>query len=428
MKQLFLFISLFVFMVSCSTEEPMLIKGHTNYQQSNHKIEFHKALDKAFVVYDYLSEKENVKSQSYRPNINNIEYFLNPNTRNTRSGDTNNNDTLLFIVNFENNKGFSILSTDDRTRTIYAISTEGSINLADTSFNKGLYLFLKNTEADIIRSVASYPYIPVDTVDLPSIGTDIGDYPSIMKVKPKLPENVSKWGQGTPFNKYCFTINNNPALVGCTALSTAQVMAYHKYPPSYRSHQYDWEDMISDETSDDLAHLLHDLGNNENLQSVYGIAGEDRKLYPEEIVVGTSASFNRISDALTNMKYINPGSSVKLTDIHNGDKKINEERFINSIGRSPVIIGGSQWDGSKSHAWVIDGYIRFLDDPRTGEYQTPFYHCVWGWYGKGNGYFFWGDSGIDTWDPKPLDNDLPADEHYIYEVNMSYFGDLKHNQ
>lgn len=411
MKRLFPLIALFAFMVSCSTEEPMLIKEHTNYQRSNHKIEFLKALDKAFAVYDNLLEKESVKSHNSHPDINNIEYFLNHNISNTRSGEINNTDTLLYIVNFENNKGFSILSTDDRTQTIYAISTEGNINLADTSFNKGLCLFLKNTEADINRSIARYPYIPIDTVLPPSIGTDIENYPSIIKVKPKLPENVSKWGQGTPFNKYCFTINNNPALVGCTALSTAQVMAYHKYPPSYRSHQYDWDDMISNETSDNLAHLLHDLGNKENLQSVYGIAGENKGLYPDEIVIGTSASFNRISNTLTNMKYLNPGTPIKLTDIHDGDKKINEERFINSIDRAPVIIGGSEWDGRNPHAWVIDGYIRFLDNPKTGEYDTPFYHCVWGWYGKGNGYFFWGDSGLDTWDPKPLDNDLPADRH-----------------
>lgn len=49
----------------------------------------------------------------------------------------------LYLVNYANNKGFALLSSDSRLRPIYAISDTGHIQMADTINNKALSMFLK---------------------------------------------------------------------------------------------------------------------------------------------------------------------------------------------------------------------------------------------------------------------------------------------
>ncbi len=68
--------------------------------------------------------------------------------------------------------------------------------------------------------------------------------------------------------------------------------------------------------------------------------------------------------------------------------------------KSPVIIRG--WDNSSAHYWVVDGCCytqKNYDVTRYDYYGDPghnykksvisqlYYHCVWGWYGKGNGWY-----------------------------------------
>lgn len=49
-----------------------------------------------------------------------------------------------YILNFEDNAGFAIVSADRRRNDLYAISDEGSLHLSDTLENAGLNWYLNS--------------------------------------------------------------------------------------------------------------------------------------------------------------------------------------------------------------------------------------------------------------------------------------------
>ena len=47
---------------------------------------------------------------------------------------------------------------------------------------------------------------------------------------------------------------------------------------------------------------------------------------------------------------------------------------------------GSNIFGTSGHSWVMDGYATNVENVSD---KSTLYHCVWGWGGKSNGYFYW---------------------------------------
>jgi hypothetical protein len=110
------------------------------------------------------------------------------------------------------------------------------------------------------------------------------------------------------------------------------------------------------------------LGLPENLDASYGTRATG--VYP-----------NRIPIAMSNMGYKNATFTSSFS------REILDSELKNS---NPVLIGG--YTSDDGHRFIIDGgyYTIKPESVTLGSEETVYkyyYHCIWGWGGRANGYF-----------------------------------------
>ncbi len=64
-----------------------------------------------------------------------------------------NNDTLLYLINYQNDAGFALIGANDKLHKIYAISDTGNLYLSDTLYNKGLAIFFDIVKSNVSQSL-----------------------------------------------------------------------------------------------------------------------------------------------------------------------------------------------------------------------------------------------------------------------------------
>lgn len=286
-------------------------------------------------------------------------------------------DSILYLVNFADKKGFAIVSLDYRLCPVYAVSDRGNLNLSDTLYNKGLSLVLNGIFDNIAHTLSSTTR---GNGLLPDVPITPG-YDLIAKVSPLIPEVVrNNWNQHYPFNSLCPKISFSPyvspksALAGCTAIAASTIMSYHKWPTSYKSYNFNWNSMISSTGNSDLYQLISLLGDSENLQITYGLSD-------------SPASPSYFKRTFENFRY--------KTDTYSGNQTVT--KFDSTVahtsinGKKPFIINGYTQDYTAGHTWVIDGSVTYKtnkDSQLDGTYIFTYWHCVWGWPdGEANGYY-----------------------------------------
>lgn len=188
------------------------------------------------------------------------------------------------------------------------------------------------------------------------------------------------WGQGHPYNMFCFDNEGRRARTGCVATAVAQAMAYYRFPESYDGHTFHWQEMLgvylfngvlhgSEQGQTDVAFLMKRLGDAGNLNMNYGVDASGANCY-------------YIHQTLHNFGY----------DWGGTEESFNYEKMMNELDKGhPVIMQG--YDKSDTgHAWVIDGYlnhfkVRTYQNGTTERVEkTELVHCNWGWNGNNNGY------------------------------------------
>lgn len=272
------------------------------------------------------------------------------------------------VINYEGNAGFAIMGANDYADDMIAISNEGNLNLADTVFNKGLAGFIRAAEAPAEITV---PPIEKDT--------SIAVRPPIINnvsVAPLLHPNVRMWGQSSPFNSYTPIVSKSGvskhAPVGCVALGTAMMMSYYQWPETHNGRSYNWKEINNSMGTDDLYYLLWELGKPENLNMYYSFDGSDSHI---------SQCFHTFE----NYGYTVTRKYISLDDV--------DLSFYGTVkAKLPLLMGGygtfnGDWAG---HVWVIDGLLhlpKYNAFEQIRDEDKYYFHCVWGWYGKGNGYF-----------------------------------------
>lgn len=201
---------------------------------------------------------------------------------------------------------------------------------------------------------------------------------------------TAKWGQGSPYNKLCFTGNGSQAITGCVPTAYAILMNYHKWPAKanekrvYHSgtgesitlgHVYDWDNMLSsysgtytDEEANAVATLMRDLG------WAYGV----------EYGTGNTASGAGGEGAaklidIFKYKSESPNTS-SATMATNRDVLANDNLWVEYIKQSldagcPIPYSSTTTGGGR-HIFILDGYT-----------DKGYFHFNWGWNGQGNGWF-----------------------------------------
>ena len=402
-KKLISYAAVALVLTACSSEEPITPPNQVNDAMgaNPYRVSLTDALKNADALLGELGEGEVTRSAERK--VESVEYYSRPGTRSLGG------DTLLYLVNYADDAGFALLSADSRLRPIYAISDEGSMSFSDTTYNKGLALFARGVEIDVDNTIRSI-------IDRPGVIDTIIPFKRVVReVAPLLNYYQSRWSQGYPYNQYCYTSTGDQAVVGCAAVAVGMIMSYYSHPRSYAGYTFDWDAMNNGQNYENIARLLSLLGDQNNLQMNYGVSS-------------SGANPNRYYPTFSNMNYSG----------HNLLQTFSEEDVCEILDKSqgiiltrtggPVLVRGNSIRGG--HGWVVDGYVQYeVTSPLIGQgyvLDDILFHCVWGWGGSCNGYFYWAKTNSFGGLPDETgSNDDYHDTGIIFDTNIQYMGGFR---
>jgi photosystem II stability/assembly factor-like uncharacterized protein len=288
----------------------------------------------------------------------------------------NANDTLYFIFNIANNKGFIIISADQRAYPIIGYSYNGSYSPTDQPLAFSEWMGEKKQE--II-------YIKANNISANNAIKDKWDNiktnSSGVKASSSGPLLHTTWNQDCYYNELCpyaYTGPCNHVYAGCTATATAQIMKYWSYPnqgtgsnsysdipygtlsANFGTTTYNWSNMPDNITSSnqDIAILLFHCGVSVNME--YGPSGSANPKLPDAGLINYFDYSSRAQWVYKSSYSENDWADILITEI-------DSLRPIMYSGAGPV--GG--------HSFVCDGYQ-----------GSDYFHFNWGWSGAYDGYYY----------------------------------------
>ncbi len=309
------------------------------------------------------------RSGSMKRDIESIQYLSTPSI--TRSNVT---DTVLYLVNYSNNAGFALLGATQNSEDIYAISADGKLQIEDTTFNKGLQMFIQSAE-NHATAMATSGLVDVSYIYgiKRSCGVDF-------------PESVAKWNQTAPYNKYCPTVNGKQGYVGCGALAAGMLMAYYKHPTSINGRALNWSNIVDNNNTDDIARFLEDLAGANFLNSQYlSSTSLERTTYTYSFKTTFTKCFYNMDECWNFYPFEN--NRVSIFDFI--------QKGISAWEKpTPILMFGNciSNDNYVGHFWIVDGFIeriRFIGNSDITSEADPMLHILWGWGGNGNGYYLY---------------------------------------
>ncbi len=290
-----------------------------------------------------------------------------------------NEDTLLYILNDPINKGFVIVSADSRVWPIIGYSMDGNLDEANQS--PAFTEWMANVKLEIAQ-------IKNDNL-LPEKGI-IAAWNNLLNLKSGSTTSVAPllkttWDQGCFYNEQCPIDKDGTCghvFTGCTITALAQIMKYWNYPTTgVGSHSYTvplygklsadfgatnyiWSQMPNNITgsNNEIAKLMFHCGVSSDV--VYNLTGSGAYL---------------INAAEGLSKYFSYSNNFKQVY----QKKYSIEDWVALLkleleSHRPILYAGNS--ECFGHAFVCDGY-------QNGNY----FHFNWGWGGNANGYFFIGN-------------------------------------
>ena len=349
-----------------------------------------------------LFEDESTRANNFNPRV--IESvgvygWTNSSLRSANASE----DTLIYVFNFADNRGFAIVAADDRIPTqILAYVDEGSLENALELMQDYVESSIDNFEQtkDSLLAMAEVYSFEVDekvTETRASYYTGTACYYLSESIVGPLLKVT--WGQTYPYNMYvdksCTNEGGNggKAPVGCVATATAQIMSYWKYPSILNQLVLNWNNICSSSeieyfNKDNIARLMIEIGSEVNMD--YECDGSGAK---------TSEAYNFFGRIGYNKSF------SKLFNSSDAKSAIDSSRPLLVDGyREKKTSGILLWKSTHykhGHTWVMDGYLiihykqeNYRINKRTGKYSSTisfvdetYFHNNWGYEGDGNGYF-----------------------------------------
>lgn len=294
-----------------------------------------------------------------------------------------NGKTALYVFNYENEKGFVVLSADFRYEPICAYVRQGNLLLSDTipgMVDSWFGRTVENIDAvrggakeslpDIAPSYRSWAllmgiiHVEQYHPKFPPVNCD----PAFFAIKGPLMSTL--WGQGCGYNELCPTCNSNCGhkVTGCVATAMAQVIKYWQYPVT--GHNY--SAMANNSGNSDVAKLMWFAGLSVSMNYGCDASGANDAIVRHGFETtfgfssgGTFEDYN-VSDRWIIKSDIDANRPVLLSASR------NQSRFL-----------WMTWE-TDGHEWVCDGY-RVSGD----QCYKHFWFCMnWGWDGRGNGWYY----------------------------------------
>ena len=251
-------------------QKPMRATGKPNEEIRSYIVPLEKALEELASTLKFLDEVNDFKTDfSSRPQAKDIIFLTKDNPVFTRLNNDFINDTVLYVVEFENENGFAILSADYRYMPIViAVIEYGNFSdfcklgeVYENEMNKGIKEF-DDFWVGIIGGQSGgfgmtliekwIDFTTLITVDGKRLCVEciIDPLDSVVHVETVLKDFVSPmlttlWHQSSPFNDDCPKKCNPPknAPAGCVAVAVGQIVAYHEYPKTIDGYSYDYTGM-----------------------------------------------------------------------------------------------------------------------------------------------------------------------------------------
>lgn len=299
-----------------------------------------------------------------------------------RSTGTVDGATDYFVFNIGANKGFVIVSGDDRVRPVLGYSDEGNIDFDNLPDNLRAHLAYFQSQISWVENKA--------VNQSPEIALEWSRYLSgttLRSGNEKVIETAN-WGQYAPYNAMCPLINGKRAVTGCGATATAIIMRYHQWPlqaqngvsshPLMSKHMewqcesldyssgYNWSNeamplnVMNNSNTPEIAKLMWHVG--ANVKMLY--TDKESYSYLEDIVSALQNVFDySLAVRALQREYYSDSEWENMLI-----KEINEDR--------PVIYRGGNIDNTIGHIFVCDGYN-----------SNHFFRINWGWNNQYNGYF-----------------------------------------
>ena len=408
--------ALAIMMASCSNQE--LSDSYLQQpacQHSSNLRSYEEALQIAQVSIGMVDGNTKTRSASSRKiSLDDSKVCLAGNK--TRS--EGNNDTLMYVFNFEDNQGFAIVAAPKNVEGLLAVTESGYYDPNIESDNENFNLYMKWATKYVengMRHVPSGPILFEKEVIVVLDSCQTGPYVTV------------QWGQHHPEGEFC-----SNGLSGCTNTAVAQLMSYYEYPTSIAidypdapisTLQLDWTDIKAHPTGyhspslcpdpdahSTIAHLLRQIG--KKTWSSYNGSPNSSDAKTESYLPAAKGFLRTLGYTVTERTYTTPSTLESATYYTN--KLDNEYLFL--IGADD----GTDVDPI-AHTWVIDGYKYdlsrhyYLERNELQEWiivdiqdiERYMFHMNWGWYGDSNGYFL----------PKVL-NTFDAE---IYDGISTYF-------
>lgn len=372
----------------------------------------------------------------------------------TRNNDVVNDTPLVYVVNFEDNQGFAIVSGDTRVQPILMMAESGSLpegavidnpgaaimlSLIETGYKMKLGMPIEDNSGNIVSPIGVtadgmyvYPNMSYEgelfDPDV-NLTADYGIWSEPITYGEIL---ACKWGQSSiPYNKYTYTNDGELARAGCVPTAVAQIMYFWGHDFTYNGRNFDWDLMRNHisiyyeypDAYDMIGELYYQLGLPANLDVDYGV----------EVSLANSADVPR---TFVNFGYTSGGSVTSY----------NLDGIMDVISTRPVYVAGAalkiteplldifgleifpRVSYDKGHAWVIDQVLersRYvlgngIETTRAFVKETEYLvHCNFGWNGWCDGYYY---SGIFDTNEGPIDitrSSEGVDGYFKYYLRMN---------
>ena len=355
----------------------------------------------------------------------------------TRSDEANSdNDTLLYVFNFEDNQGFSIVSASRHAEGLIAVVEEGSYDPAVPTGNPGFDTYMNMAKAYVAfkdkEGSEKETLLTKATTRQNPMYNHVYDTVYYQNIAPKI---TVKWGQEYRMGQYC----SNGAS-GCGVTVAAQIMSYYQYPYG-RALNY---------SGADTSYTLFDWNNMCNSSHLYADHTYNVDVYDKQIgrlarQLGEDAGANyNMDDSVTSIEPADMRATIIAWGYNAGNiinynySNIDNTYVIgNMLGNGRLVFMYGSNSNGKGHGWVVDGckYVKAYERimisydginwsvfQELGTCRTCHNHINWGWNGAGNGYFL--SQVLNAYSAIQSDtNDynLPNGKNLNYYIDVNYF-------
>lgn len=268
-------------------------------------------------------------------------------------------DTVIYVINFKDEKGFVLVGADKDSPELIAIVENGNFDGGKTD-NQGFNMYIE----EVMCRLSNIPdYGSNEEITAWEYKYETDERSGINE-----PLVHVAWHQDPPFNKYC----PDPTFAtGCVATAIAMTISAYKYPAEVEltfpeapvnSVVLDWDEMIAQTHNryhdgacsycDQNALLQREIGQRVGMN--YGLM--------------SSAYMKDIPECLESFGFHSPvPQKYKLTSV------------LSSLSSGSVVIIGGTNEAGNGHAWVVDGskyeYVRTDAYRRDVHKGTSWEHC-----------------------------------------------------